>query len=287
MAAQKDTDRTAATAAAIDGTALWVIVNNAGASVKMTLAQLKTNYNAVTSMTGDVSASIAAGVATTTIAASSVATAMIQNLAVSTAKIAADAVTYEKIQDMTTGRLLGRTTASTGIVEELSVTSNLTLSGGSLDIAASVLASISAPVDITGDITTSSGSFADATGLLLAVSANTSYFFEFLILWETVTGTNDGPAFAVTAPSSPTFLGTRTEIHVPSTWQTTEWGTGNDATATGVVSVAVADTTYWARVSGTLRNGANAGNVQLRYKSTQSTNAIKIKAGSFGRLTAL
>ena len=37
MAAQKDTDRTAATAAAIDATALWVIVDNAGASVKMTL----------------------------------------------------------------------------------------------------------------------------------------------------------------------------------------------------------------------------------------------------------
>jgi len=49
--------------------------------------------------------------------------------------IPASIVTYAKIQNMTTARLLGRTTAGAGVVEEISVGSGLTLSGGVLDTA--------------------------------------------------------------------------------------------------------------------------------------------------------
>ncbi|CAB4147910.1 hypothetical protein UFOVP505_56 [uncultured Caudovirales phage] len=53
------------------------------------------------------------------------------------AMVAADVpnslITYAKIQNMTTARLLGRTTAGSGVVEEISVGSGLTLSGGVLD----------------------------------------------------------------------------------------------------------------------------------------------------------
>lgn len=55
------------------------------------------------------------------------------------AMVAADVpdslITYAKIQNMTTARLLGRTTAGSGVVEEISVGSGLTLSGGVLDTA--------------------------------------------------------------------------------------------------------------------------------------------------------
>ncbi len=44
-------------------------------------------------------------------------------------------VTYAKIQNVTTARLLGRTTAGAGVVEEISVGAGLTLSGGVLDVA--------------------------------------------------------------------------------------------------------------------------------------------------------
>lgn len=44
-----------------------------------------------------------------------------------------DAVTFAKIQNIATDKLLGRSTASTGDIEELSVGSNLTLSSGTLD----------------------------------------------------------------------------------------------------------------------------------------------------------
>ena len=49
--------------------------------------------------------------------------------------IPATIVTYAKIQNVTTARLLGRTTAGAGVVEEISVGAGLTLSGGVLDTA--------------------------------------------------------------------------------------------------------------------------------------------------------
>lgn len=50
--------------------------------------------------------------------------------------IPATIVTYAKIQNVTTARLLGRTTVGAGVVEEISVGSGLTLTGGVLDTAA-------------------------------------------------------------------------------------------------------------------------------------------------------
>lgn len=55
---------------------------------------------------------------------------------VATAAIAADAVTFAKMQNISTGKLLGRTTASSGDIEEITPDSTLTLSGGALSVAA-------------------------------------------------------------------------------------------------------------------------------------------------------
>lgn len=49
-----------------------------------------------------------------------------------TATIANDAVTFAKFQNISTNKLLGRSTASTGDVEEISIGSGLSLTGGSL-----------------------------------------------------------------------------------------------------------------------------------------------------------
>lgn len=50
--------------------------------------------------------------------------------------INADAVTFGKIQNITTSRILGRTTASSGDIEEITVGAGLTLSSGSLSLTA-------------------------------------------------------------------------------------------------------------------------------------------------------
>lgn len=57
---------------------------------------------------------------------------------VATAGIADDAVTFAKFQNITTSRLLGRTTASSGNVEEITVGSNLSFASTTLDLAATV-----------------------------------------------------------------------------------------------------------------------------------------------------
>lgn len=67
---------------------------------------------------------------------------------IGTARLADEAVTYAKIQHMTTDRLLGRDTASTGDVEELTVGGGLEFTGsGGIQRAA-----------LTGDVTASAGS---------------------------------------------------------------------------------------------------------------------------------
>ena len=60
-------------------------------------------------------------------------TFLIKAAAVTTAKIANSNVTYAKIQDVADARLLGRSQGAAGVVQELTVGSNLTLSAGALN----------------------------------------------------------------------------------------------------------------------------------------------------------
>lgn len=55
---------------------------------------------------------------------------------IDTADITADAVTFAKMQNVSTGVLLGRSTGGTGDIETISVGSGLSLSGGSLSASA-------------------------------------------------------------------------------------------------------------------------------------------------------
>jgi len=285
MAAQKDTDRPAASAGNITNAALWVIVDALGASVKMTLAQLKTFYNAVTSMSGDVSAVITAGAAVTTIGALKVATGMLQNLAVTTGKIADDAVTFAKMQNIATSRLLGRSTAASGDVEEISLSADLTLTAGVLGLAVTP----GTPVVLASDATSGSGNALSNVGIALAIAANTKYFFEFFIIW-TSNSTSEGPKFAVSCPASPTSIMYTIELDpdpaINTATRRTETVQASDG-GTGVTSCVSNTSLHHAKISGVIRNGANAGNLQLRHSNTNSTTTITTKAGSFGRLVTL
>ena len=82
---------------------------------------------------GDITVSI--GGTSWQIDGSAVTSSKIANLAVGTAQIANDAVTYGKIQNVTASRLLGRATAGAGDVEEITLGTNLSLSGTTLNAA--------------------------------------------------------------------------------------------------------------------------------------------------------
>jgi len=94
---------------------------------------------------------------------SGVTTNILADSAVSTAKIANNAVTFAKIQTVATDRLVGRDTAGTGNIEEISLNSTLEFSGsGSIQRAA-----------LSGDITATAGS---NTTTLATVNANVGSF---------------------------------------------------------------------------------------------------------------
>jgi hypothetical protein len=56
---------------------------------------------------------------------------------IATAGVADGAITFAKLQDIATNRLLGRSTSGTGDVEEIAIGANLTLSGGTLSATTS------------------------------------------------------------------------------------------------------------------------------------------------------
>lgn len=78
-----------------------------------------------------------------------------------TTTIPNDTVTFAKMQNISTSRLLGRTTASTGDVEQLTVGSNILLSGGVLNTYGHTL--------INTTIFTSSGTWTKPTGCTAAL----------------------------------------------------------------------------------------------------------------------
>lgn len=81
------------------------------------------------------------------------ATWTIDNNTISTAKIADDAVTFSKMQNIATSKLLGRATAGSGDVEELGIGSGLSLSGSNLTATITSGNSVAASgtaVDFTG-----------------------------------------------------------------------------------------------------------------------------------------
>lgn len=87
--------------------------------------------------TGTISVA-AGGINTTQLADAGVTTAKITDANVTTAKLANSAVTLAKMQNIATSRLLGRSTAAAGVIEELLIGTGLTLSGGTLSLTDTV-----------------------------------------------------------------------------------------------------------------------------------------------------
>ncbi|MGO4670096.1 hypothetical protein [Bosea sp. 2RAB26] len=80
---------------------------------------------------------------------------------VATADIANDAVTFAKMQNIATSRLLGRTTAGSGDTEEISIGAGLTLSGGQLSSSA-----VASTGSIINSVTSAYTSNATVTGTI-------------------------------------------------------------------------------------------------------------------------
>jgi hypothetical protein len=116
------------------------LANGAVSSAKLASASVTSTALATDAVTTGAIASQAVtnnkiatlAVDTSRLADNAVTTDKLNADAVTNAKIASNAVSFSKIQAITTARILGRTTAGSGIVEELSVGSGLSLAGGVL-----------------------------------------------------------------------------------------------------------------------------------------------------------
>lgn len=127
----------------------------------------------------------------------SVTTAKIVDLNVTTGKLAADAVTFAKMQNITSDRLIGRDTAGSGDPEEISV-------GGGLEFSGAAAIQRSA---LTGDVTASAGSNATT----IAANAVTYAKFQQVSNTKRAIGRNTagaGNAEEVTVEQILNWLGT-------------------------------------------------------------------------------
>ncbi|MES3037441.1 MAG: hypothetical protein V4736_05985, partial [Bdellovibrionota bacterium] len=124
----------------------------------------KINDDAVTT-----SKILAGNVTSAKIADANITTVKIADANVTTAKVADDAISFAKLQNIISGKLLGRSSGGSGDAEELSVGTGLTLSGSTLSAMAPIVSSNSQlnsgmiwvgsgtnfaePVTLAGDVT--------------------------------------------------------------------------------------------------------------------------------------
>jgi hypothetical protein len=137
----------------------------------------------------------------------------------------------------------------------------------------------------TGDDTNNTVSLANATGLNLALAANTTYTFEYVILFQSA-ATNTGIALALNGPAGATVVSYT--VDVPTGADGTGalysgWGTAWDdaVLATGVQA---ANTTYSAHIFGVVKTAGTAGNLTPRFRSEIAGTTVTIKDTSWGEL---
>jgi len=134
-------------------------------------------------------------------------------------------------------------------------------------------------VILTADRTNATTSYADITDLVIPVSANTRYDIECKLVYS-ANATTTGLGVGWTGPASPTLSSGRMTSGLTTATIGGTTSIGNDTG--GVTTASVATSGNSALFEGFWSNGANAGNVQIRFKSEVAiASAIVIKAGSW------
>lgn len=134
-------------------------------------------------------------------------------------------------------------------------------------------------VRLTANRTNATTSYADITDLIIPVSANTRYDIECRLIYS-ANATTTGIGIGWTGPASPTLVGGQMIAGLTSATVGGTTSVGNDTG--GVTTASVATSGNFATFHGIWSNGANAGNVQMRFRSEVAiANAIVIQAGSY------
>lgn len=127
-------------------------------------------------------------------------------------------------------------------------------------------------------------SFATVTGLDLSLVANKSYSFEFGLVCDS-DATTTGIDVSITGPASPTSLDYVIESWTTATAKAFRGDAVYDSNAANTGSNGATRKLF--KVSGVIRNGANAGNLSPRAKREAVGSGPNVRAGSYALLTAL
>jgi hypothetical protein len=135
------------------------------------------------------------------------------------------------------------------------------------------------------DTSSSNASLTSATGLDQTLAANTTYTFDYYILFQSA-GPTTGIALAVTGPASPAIISYT--VQTPDGGAGTGgmysgWGSAYDVAVVATAVQATA-TTYLARISGVIKTGATAGTLTPRFRTSRNNTAVTLEAGSWGAL---
>ena len=135
------------------------------------------------------------------------------------------------------------------------------------------------------DTSSSTASLTSATGLDQTLAANTTYTFDYYILFQSA-GATTGIALAITGPASPAIISYT--VQIPDGANGTGglysgWGSAYDVAVVATAVQATA-TTYLARISGVIKTGATGGTLTPRFRTSRNGTTVTLQAASWGAL---
>jgi len=136
----------------------------------------------------------------------------------------------------------------------------------------------------TADQSSTSTTIADITDLSFAAATNTTYAFEFFVVYES-SALGTGIKLAVNAPSGATvtYLTMVQKLNNPNNTDNLEERTYTIADGTHITSqVDAANFRQTAVIKGAISVGSTAGNVTARFGCETNSGTITIKKGSWG-----
>ena len=136
---------------------------------------------------------------------------------------------------------------------------------------------------LTSEITNNTNSMLDVTGLFLPMMADTSYEFEFEVIWRCSDVTRC-VRLSANGPASPTLVIIHTEI--PQTLSSVSYNLQRSYnTNAGPTATDTANANCYARCYGNIINGPTAGDLILRFtKSGGAGVVVAIEPGSIMRM---
>ena len=112
--------------------------------------------------------------------------------------------------------------------------------------------------------------------------ANKDYIVEVDIIWQSSVITT-GLWFSLNGPASPNIVVFSYSIGLTSITQANRINIGYDS-GSASADVPAANTGYYTRINGMVRNGANAGDLQFRV-AAENANNVSVRVGSVIKIT--